>query len=123
MRKIIMLFSIMICFLPLNGCNHTYSYVGESKHWKGKYIISQTDTSESGEGTITYKGKDKEKVNEVKWKVESNSGNQEGIGFIDRGTIQLKSSCSGCAVHDKEEAFLVLIEWNGKKETFEMTYK
>ncbi|MBC6972385.1 hypothetical protein H9I32_08160 [Bacillus sp. Xin] len=123
MREIKMLFSVMIYFLPLNSYNRTYSYDGESKHWKGKYIISQTDTSESGEGTITYKGKDKEKVNEVKWKVESNSGNQEGTGFIDRGTIQLKSSCSGCAVHDKEEVFLVTIEWDVKKETFEMTYK
>ncbi|MEY8350835.1 hypothetical protein AALF16_21600 [Bacillus cereus] len=66
--------------------------------------------SESGEGTIIYKGKDREKVNEVKWKVESNSGNQEGTGFIDKETIQLKSACSGCAVHDKEEAFLVTIE-------------
>ncbi|HEK9099938.1 hypothetical protein KFD70_09875 [Bacillus pfraonensis] len=123
MKKFISVLSIMICFFLLSGCDRTYSYVGESKHWKGKYIISQTDTNESGEGTITYKGKNKEKVNEVKWKVGSNSGNQEGTGFIDRGTIQLKSSCSGCAVHDKEEAFLVTIEWDGKKETFEMAYK
>jgi len=43
MRKIIMLFSVMICFWTLSGCDRTYSYVGESKHWKGKYIISQTD--------------------------------------------------------------------------------
>ncbi len=123
MRKIIMLFSVMICFWTLSGCDRTYSYVGESKHWKGKYIISQTDTSESGEGTIIYKGKDREKINDVKWRVEDNSSKQEGTGFIERGTIQLKSSCSGCAVHDKEEVFLVTIEWDGKKESFEMRYK
>lgn len=123
MKKIIMLFSIMICFLALSGCDRTNSYAGESKHWKGKYVISQTDDSEFGEGSITYKGKDRENINEAKWKVENSSGKQEGTGFIDRGIILLKSSCSGCAVQDKEEAFLVTIEWGGKKETFEMRYK
>ncbi|WP_034670930.1 hypothetical protein [Ectobacillus panaciterrae] len=112
-----------VCFTILAGCDDTMRYAGESKHWKGTLMIIQSEDSERREGYILYKGKDRGSIKHVQWRVTDGIWESNGNMPLDNGRINLSSFCSGCATYDREEPFTVTVEWNGKKETFQMKLK
>jgi hypothetical protein len=117
---LLMLMMIVWSVSLVSGCNETHSYVGESEHWKGTLHLTQSGGKEVEEGTIVYKGKDKQEVKRVIWKVQGMHGERGGNDYLTDGTIRISGSCTGCAMQGKDEPYEVTVEWNGVTETFQV---
>ena len=52
-------------------------FEGEGDHWKALYLLNKGENTENGQGSIIYKGKDKEKVGKVSYVVEGKQANYQ----------------------------------------------
>ncbi|WP_394542799.1 hypothetical protein [Priestia aryabhattai] len=117
---------ITILLLALSSCsskNESVRFEGEGEHWKALYLLNKGENTENGQGSIIYKGKDKEKLGKVSYVVEGETGKLKGTDNETEGKINLNSNCSGCATQNSKVPYHVTIKWNGKEDKFDLKAK
>ncbi|MBT2259587.1 hypothetical protein [Priestia megaterium] len=127
MKKIFLFLGfITILLLALSSCSskdESVRFEGEGEQWKALYLLNKGENTENGQGSIIYKGKDKEKLGKVSYVVEGETGKLEGTDNETEGKINLNSNCSGCATQSSEVPYHVTIKWNGKEDKFDLKAK
>lgn len=125
-RKLLFLGLISIFLLVLGSCGskeESMRFEGEGDHWKALYLLNKGENTQNGQGSIIYKGKDKEKVGKVSYVVEGETSKLSGTDDETEGKINLNGSCSGCSTQSSNAPFHVTIKWNGKEDKFDLTSK
>lgn len=115
-----------ILLLVLSSCGskeESVRFEGEGDQWKALYLLNKGENTENGQGSITYKGKDKEKLGKVSYVVEGETSKLSGTDDETGGKINLNGSCSGCATQSSSAPFHVTIKWNGKEDKFDLKAK
>lgn len=122
MKKMVLLLFLTILFLA--GCGtQSVRYSGESDNWAGEYAATIEDTSEHGEYLIHYKnGSEDMVIEDVVITIKEKGGKKVSrMDELREATITMPSSCSGCAVNDKDHPIEVIITWMDKEESFTLT--
>ncbi|MGP0689607.1 hypothetical protein ACW5UC_23970 [Priestia aryabhattai] len=118
---------VFICtLLLLASCSEedkSLRFEGESDNWKSQYFLTQDKDRENGEGSIIYKGSNKDNIGEVTYKIEGDYGTIDKTSTPVDGKLDINDGCEGCAKQDSSEPFHVTIKWNGKAEEFELKPK
>ncbi|GAB1763497.1 hypothetical protein ABFY54_02050 [Priestia megaterium] len=117
---------ITILLLALSSCSskdESVRFEGEGEQWKAVYLLNKGENTENGQGSIIYKGKDKEKLGKVSYVVEGETGKLKGTDNETEGKINLNSNCSGCATQSNKVPYHVTIKWNGKEDKFDLKAK
>lgn len=115
-----------ILLLVLSSCasrEESVRFEGEGNQWKALYLLNKGENTQNGQGSIIYKGKDKEKVGKVSYVVEGETSKLSGTDDETEGKINLNGSCSGCSTQSSSAPFRVTIKWNGKEDKFDLTPK
>lgn len=115
-----------ILLLVLSSCGskeESVRFEGEGDQWKALYLLNKGENTENGQGSIIYKGKDKEKLGKVSYVVEGETSKLSGTDDEIGGKINLNGSCSGCATQSSSAPFHVTIKWNGKEDKFDLKAK
>jgi hypothetical protein len=122
MRKRISILIVFILALTLvTGCNSSHPFVGESEHWKGTLYTKLNSNNEVTEdGTLEYTGDNKKIINRVKYKIKGMYGAHSGDRGIKNGKIRIHNECERCSMQSRSMPYEVVIEWNGKKEIFQL---
>lgn len=120
---------------------HDYRYTGESEHWLAVFEVKGTGTftekdqkihyeSESQTNfTLEYKGALEElsALKFLKYQYDTSARGGESTQTFDRPpTTNSFSSSSGGkngAIETQDETIKVTVEWDGRKESFELTNK
>ncbi|GBK65678.1 hypothetical protein LMZ02_06630 [Paenibacillus macerans] len=107
----------------LVSCSTTLNFSGESTNWKGSYqsTINTKTSSEQGTYEFRFKGK-KMKNNTVDELLIDNNGKNTKITEISlqKGTIKVPVTCSGCAISSKNNSIKITIKWDNTEETFNL---
>lgn len=118
---------VFICtLLLLASCSEedkSLRFEGESDNWKSQYFLTQDKDRENGEGSIIYKGSNKDNIGEVTYKIEGDYGTIDKTLTPVDGKLDINDGCEGCAKQDSSEPFHVTIKWDGKTEEFELKPK
>ncbi|WP_419877537.1 hypothetical protein [Brevibacillus centrosporus] len=138
---------VLVLSLLLAACSskevvvHDYQFTGESEHWRAVYHVKGTGTftekdhrthyeSESQTNfTLEYKGtlEGLSSVKSLKYQFESSAGGGESTQTFDRPptttSFHSSSSAKNGAIETQDETIRVTVEWDGKKESFELTNK
>ncbi|MBX9983722.1 MULTISPECIES: hypothetical protein [Priestia] len=125
-RNLLFLGFMSILLLVLSSCGskeESVRFEGEGDQWKALYLLNKGENTENGQGSIIYKGKDKEKVGKVSYVVEGETSKLSGTDDETGGKINLNGSCSGCATQSSSAPFHVTIKWNGKEDKFDLKAK
>ncbi|MDG0058216.1 hypothetical protein [Priestia sp. P5] len=125
-RNLLFLGFMSILLLVLSSCGskeESMRFEGEGDQWKALYLLNKGENTENGQGSIIYKGKDKEKVGKVSYVVEGETSKLSGTDDETGGKINLNGSCSGCATQSSSAPFHVTIKWNGKEDKFDLKAK
>lgn len=115
-----------ILLLVLSSCvskEKSVRFEGEGDQWKALYLLNKGENTQNGQGSIIYKGKDKEKLGKVSYVVEGETSKLSGTDDETEGKINLNGSCSGCSTQSSNAPFHVTIKWNGKEDKFDLTSK
>lgn len=116
MKKQVMGFLFLVCFAVLTGCSSPVQFSGKSEHWSAASSINPSANEKSYD--IRYIGDDKEQLQQVNY-MFSGSKNFHNSGTTQPSSNRLK--ISGASTLDtpyaEEECMLLIMEWNGKKET------
>lgn len=118
MRRIILLTIIIV--LILAGCGmKIIRFSGESDNWKGEYTANVDDTSEDGQYIFSFKNVQKE-PSFTNLEITINDGQIRQKEDRHQGaTVNIPTSCSGCAVTPKNRPIKVNVKWeNENEETF-----
>lgn len=114
-------FGLLTVAALLTGCSNGYlSFAGNSENWEGNYKSNVTEKSEDGEYVFHYKKDDEDAT-------LKNVNVTIGDSIVQRekthqgNTIRISKQCVDCSVTNESEPIPVTIQWDGKKETFEMT--
>ncbi|MCZ8495599.1 hypothetical protein [Priestia megaterium] len=125
-RNLLFLGFMSILLLVLSSCGskeESVRFEGEGDQWKALYLLNKGENTENGQGSIIYKGKDKEKVGKVSYVVEGETSKLSGTDDEMGGKINLNGSCSGCATQSSSAPFHVTVKWNGKEDKFDLKAK
>ncbi|KRF57068.1 MULTISPECIES: hypothetical protein [Priestia] len=125
-RNLLFLGFMSILLLVLSSCGskeESVRFEGEGDQWKALYLLNKGENTENGQGSIIYKGKDKEKLGKVSYVVEGETSKLSGTDDETGGKINLNGSCSGCATQSSSAPFHVTIKWNGKEDKFDLKAK
>ncbi|BFJ01252.1 hypothetical protein MMB68_23015 [Priestia sp. Y58] len=125
-RNLLFLGFMSILLLVLSSCGskeESVRFEGEGDQWKALYLLNKGENTENGQGSIIYKGKDKEKVGKVSYVVEGETSKLSGTDDETGGKINLNGSCSGCATQSSSAPFHITIKWNGKEDKFDLKAK
>ncbi|MEH6981864.1 hypothetical protein [Priestia megaterium] len=125
-RNLLFLGFMSILLLVLSSCGskeESVRFEGEGDQWKALYLLNKGENTENGQGSIIYKGKDKEKLGKVSYVVEGETSKLSGTDDETGGKINLNGSCSGCATQSSNAPFHVTIKWNGKEDKFDLKAK
>ncbi|MED3998376.1 hypothetical protein [Priestia aryabhattai] len=125
-RNLLFLGFMSILLLVLSSCGskeESVRFEGEGDQWKALYLLNKGENTQNGQGSIIYKGKDKEKVGKVSYVVEGETSKLSGTDDETEGKINLNGSCSGCSTQSSNAPFHVTIKWNGKEDKFDLTSK
>ena len=118
---------VFICtLLLLASCSEedkSLRFEGESDNWKSQYFLTQDKDRENGEGSIIYKGSNKDNIGEVTYKIEGDNGNIDKTSTPVDGKLDINDACEGCAKQDSSKPFHVTIKWDDKTEEFELKPK
>ncbi len=115
-----------ILLLVLSSCGskeESVRFEGEGDQWKALYLLNKGENTQNGQGSIIYKGKDKEKLGKVSYVVEGETSKLSDTDDETEGKINLNGSCSGCSTQSSNAPFHVTIKWNGKEDKFDLTSK
>lgn len=110
---------------------------GESEHWRARIESSsyqafwedvdgklKYESNNSSKYLLVYKGDNPEKIGEVKYEFDRGSGKASGSTYLSKdGIISGYSSGSGTYIEEKDILVNVTVQWDGKKETFELKFK
>ncbi len=131
--------TILVLLLTI-GCSnkkvthHNYTFRGQSENWMGEFKVIATETftkkdvveydSESEEFfTLTYKGdiEQLQSVEEFKYRYEKlyGAGSQSKTGPPEKVMVR-RTKNKGNAIVRKDEVIKVIVEVDGKTETFEL---
>ena len=104
-----------------NQQNYSLKYKGESEHWSAVLVAKVSGNEESDKITLTYKGTDIKSVKNIKVSFILSNGSMSGKRekLNPDGTVVLKGSSNG-NLPEKEYIVKATVEWNDKKETFQM---
>lgn len=127
MKKPLSFLILIASVVLIVGCNNdTISFSGESENWKGEYTanISENSTREDGEYIFRYKNTTSEPTFK-NLEIVINDGELDLKEEVFKGTTKkMPTSCSGCAVTQKEVPIKVTIKWDKEKEeSFELEPK
>ncbi|WP_461672319.1 hypothetical protein [Priestia megaterium] len=125
-RNLLFLGFMSILLLVLSSCGskeESVRFEGEGDQWKALYLLNKGENTENGQGSIIYKGKDKEKLGKVSYVVEGETSKLSGTDDETGGKINLNGGCSGCATQSSSAPFHVTIKWNGKEDNFDLKAK
>jgi len=125
-RNLLFLGFMSILLLVLSSCasrEESVRFEGEGNQWKALYLLNKGENTQNGQGSIIYKGKDKEKVGKVSYVVEGETSKLSGTDDETEGKINLNGSCSGCSTQSSSAPFHVTVKWNGKEDKFDLTPK
>ncbi|MFE0340830.1 hypothetical protein ACFW0L_04020 [Priestia megaterium] len=125
-RNLLFLGFMSILLLVLSSCGskeESVRFEGEGDQLKALYLLNKGENTENGQGSIIYKGKDKEKLGKVSYVVEGETSKLSGTDDETGGKINLNGSCSGCATQSSSAPFHVTIKWNGKEDKFDLKAK
>ncbi|MEH7560168.1 hypothetical protein [Priestia megaterium] len=125
-RNLLFLGFMSILLLVLSSCGskeESVRFEGKGDQWKALYLLNKGENTENGQGSIIYKGKDKEKLGKVSYVVEGETSKLSGTDDETGGKINLNGSCSGCATQSSSAPFHVTIKWNGKEDKFDLKAK
>ncbi|AEN88383.1 hypothetical protein QU577_18850 [Priestia megaterium] len=125
-RNLLFLGFMSILLLVLSSCvskEESVRFEGEGDQWKALYLLNKGENTQNGQGSIIYKGKDKEKLGKVSYVVEGETSKLSGTDDETEGKINLNGSCSGCSTQSSNAPFHVTIKWNGKEDKFDLTSK
>ncbi|WP_142675566.1 hypothetical protein [Rossellomorea aquimaris] len=101
----------------LTGCQQkTLSFEGKGDYWEGSYISNQTSNSENGEFMFGYTGE--ESIGEIEYFITSRAGDSSGNINVDGKVFTRSTACSGCAKTVEDDEFHVVIQWDGKEDSF-----
>jgi len=103
--------------------DRTLRFEGESENWKSQYFLTQDKDRENGEGSIIYKGPNKDNIGEVTYKIEGSYGSIDVTSTPVDGKMGINDACEGCAKQDSSDPFHVTIKWDGKTEEFDLKAK
>ncbi|MGF9946210.1 hypothetical protein ACW5UC_28445 [Priestia aryabhattai] len=125
-RNFLFLGFISILLLVLSSCGskeESVRFEGEGNHWKALYLLNKGENTENGQGSIIYKGKDKDKLGKVSYVVEGEISKLSGTDNKTEGKINLNGGCSGCATQSSKVPYHVTIKWDGKEDKFDLKAK
>lgn len=110
---------------------------GSSEHWRAMIDASsyqafwedidgklKYENNYSSKYLLVYKGDNPEKVGEVKYEFDRGSDKASGLVHLSKdGIISNYSSSSGTYIKEKDIVVNVTVQWDGRKETFELKSK
>jgi hypothetical protein len=101
--------------------NYSLKYKGESEHWSAVLVAKVSGNEESDKITLKYKGTDIKTVKNINVSFILSNGSMSGKRekLNPDGTVVLKGSSNG-DLPEKEYIVKATVEWNDKKETFQM---
>lgn len=120
---------LLITLFVLAGCGDVsktpdvFVYTGESENWRVNYISSQFgDNEQETEFRIYHIGE--ENPDEVAYKIDLGAGaSSTGTANLSQtDVIRAGGSCGGCATLNEDDVLQFEVEWNGQKESFDVTY-
>jgi hypothetical protein len=111
--------------------------IGDSEHWRARVErVSYRAVGKNAEGRmeydshvsqqclLVYKRNDPEKVGKVKYKFDIGSSQAAGSDHLSKdGIISHSGGGSGVYIEGKDAIIIVTVEWEGKKEIFELKCK
>lgn len=122
--SLVIVFScILILLASCSEEDKTLRFEGESENWKSQYFLTQDKDKENGEGSIIYKGPNKDNIGEVTYKIEGSYGSIDVTSTPVDGKMGINDACEGCAKQDSSDPFHVTIKWDGKTEEFDLKAK
>ncbi|MCU7743033.1 hypothetical protein N7983_07605 [Priestia megaterium] len=122
--SLVIVFScILILLASCSEEDKSLRFEGESENWKSQYFLTQDKDKENGEGSIIYKGPNKDNIGEVTYKIEGSYGSIDVTSTPVDGKMGINDACEGCAKQDSSDPFHVTIKWDGKTEKFDLKAK
>lgn len=122
--SLVIVFScILILLASCSEEDKSLRFEGESENWKSQYFLTQDKDKENGEGSIIYKGPNKDNIGEVTYKIEGSYGSINVTSTPVDGKMGINDACEGCAKQDSSDPFHVTIKWDGKTEKFDLKVK
>jgi len=122
--SLVIVFScILILLASCSEEDKSLRFEGESENWKSQYFLTQDKDKENGEGSIIYKGPNKDNIGEVTYKIEGSYGSIDVTSTPVDGKMGINDACEGCAKQDSSDPFHVTIKWEGKTEKFDLKAK
>jgi hypothetical protein len=122
--SLVIVFScILILLASCSEEDKSLRFEGESENWKSQYFLTQDKDKENGEGSIIYKGPNKDNIGEVTYKIEGSYGSIHVNSTPVDGKMGINDACEGCAKQDSSDPFHVTINWDGKTEEFDLKAK
>ncbi|MDC7720673.1 hypothetical protein [Priestia megaterium] len=122
--SLVIVFScILILLASCSEEDKSLRFEGESENWKSQYFLTQDKDKENGEGSIIYKGPNKDNIGEVTYKIEGSYGSIDVTSTPVDGKMGINDACEGCAKQDSSDPFHVTIKWDGKTEKFDLKVK
>jgi hypothetical protein len=106
----------------VNQQNYSFKYKGESEHWSAVLVVKVSGKEEYNTITLNYKGSDIKSVGNIKESFILSNGSMSGTDETLRpdGSIVLQGGSTNGALPSKDYVVKATVEWNGKKETFQM---
>lgn len=110
---------------------------GSSEHWRARIESSRYqafwedkdgklkyESNNSSKYLVVYKGNNPEKVGEVKYEINRGRGKTSGSTYLSKdGIISGYSSGGNTYIEEKDVLVSVTVQWDGRKETFELKSK
>ncbi|MGB3569677.1 MAG: hypothetical protein WBA30_21330 [Priestia megaterium] len=122
--SLVIVFScILILLASCSEEDKSLRFEGESENWESQYFLTQDKDRENGEGSIIYKGPNKDDIGEVTYKIEGSYGSIDVTSTPVDGKMGINDACEGCAKQDSSDPFHVTIKWDGKTEEFDLKAK
>ena len=124
-KKTGILFAILLLFLT--ACSsETYIYSGETDNWSAELKVIQTSNDfETQELALMYVGEDVNSVGDINYIVDSvGNFSRNGATLSESGTLSDKSESNPTNAQITNDTEIIMtIEWNDKKERFNLDKK
>ncbi|MEB2291800.1 hypothetical protein [Priestia megaterium] len=109
--SLVIVFScILILLASCSEEDKSLRFEGASENWKSQYFLTQDKDKENGEGSIIYKGPNKDNIGEVTYKIEGSYGSIDVTSTPVDGKMGINDACEGCAKQDSSDPFHVTIK-------------
>ena len=114
---------LFILSLVLSACSNSNAttFTGESENWKSSVEVSESGNGEKNTVNIEYIGSETP-PNEISYTFDTGTNGYFGTTEYKENGIEWETIvCRDCVPLSKDREFEVEIEWDGKKETFNLS--